>query len=229
MFFDQELDLDQLTQPKTNLTTDFEKDSENSLKLSLTYKSSMTHDSLCKQLSSTEEYKQSALEGKILQFKKCLSSSSDFDRPANLLRQTSSTSSGAYSTPSVCHDTLRTSNPLTSLDYLASGTPLLGGPAARDSDFLVSKIRKIAPMPFRVLDAPNLCDDFYLNLVDWSQQNALAVALGQTVFIWNANTSSVTQLVDLGERNRVTSVSWSQRGSHLSVGTLDGQVQIWDI
>ena len=84
-------------------------------------------------------------------------------------------------------------------------------------------------MPFRVLDAPNLCDDFYLNLVDWSQQNALAVALGQTVFIWNANTSSVTQLVDLGERNRVTSVSWSQRGSHLSVGTLDGQVQIWDI
>lgn len=168
MFFDQELDLDELTQPKTNLTTDFEKDSENSLKLSLTYKSSMTHDSLCKQLSSTEEHKQSALEGKILQFKKCLSSSSDFDRPANLLKQTSSTSSGAYSTPSVCHDTLRTSNPLTSLDYLASGTQLLGGPAARDSDFLVSKIRKIAPMPFRVLDAPNLCDDFYLNLVDWS-------------------------------------------------------------
>ena len=35
--------------------------------------------------------------------------------------------------------------------------------------------------------------------------------------------------MDLGERNRVTSVSWSQRGSHLSVGTLDGQVQIWDI
>lgn len=119
-------------------------------------------------------------------------------------------SMGRHSTPSVCHDTLRTSNPLTSLDYLASGTPHLGGTAARDSDFLVSKIRKIAPMPFRVLDAPNLCDDFYLNLVDWSQQNALAVALGQNVFIWNANTSSVTPLVDLGERNRVTSVSWSQ-------------------
>jgi len=67
-----------------------------------------------------------------------------------------------------------------------------GGDSAGSSyDFLVNKIRKIAPEPYRVLDAPNLCDDFYLNLVDWSQQNALAVALGNAVYIWNANTSSV--------------------------------------
>lgn len=45
-------------------------------------------------------------------------------------------------------------------------------------EVVVNKQRKIAQYPFRVLDAPNLCDDFYLNLVDWSQQNALAVALG---------------------------------------------------
>lgn len=92
------------------------------------------------------------------------------------------------------------------------------------SDVVVTKQRKISQYPFRVLDAPNLCDDFYLNLVDWSQQNALVVALGTAVYIWNANTSSVTQLVDLGPRNQVTSVSWSQKGSHLSVGTLEGAV-----
>jgi len=28
--------------------------------------------------------------------------------------------------------------------------------------------RKIEKHPFRVLDAPNLIDDFYLNLLDWS-------------------------------------------------------------
>lgn len=28
--------------------------------------------------------------------------------------------------------------------------------------------RKIAERPYKVLDAPNLSDDFYLNLVDWS-------------------------------------------------------------
>ena len=57
MFFDRELDLDELTQPRTNLTTDFEKDSENSLKLSLSYKSSMLRDSLTKQISSTDEHR----------------------------------------------------------------------------------------------------------------------------------------------------------------------------
>ena len=30
----------------------------------------------------------------------------------------------------------------------------------------------------QVLDAPALQDDFYLNLVDWSAQNVLAVGLG---------------------------------------------------
>jgi len=29
--------------------------------------------------------------------------------------------------------------------------------------------RKIAERPYKVLDAPALSDDFYLNLVDWSQ------------------------------------------------------------
>ena len=46
---------------------------KSTLKLSLSYKSSMSRDSLCKQISSNEESKQSALEGKILQFKKQLS------------------------------------------------------------------------------------------------------------------------------------------------------------
>ena len=82
-----------------------------------------------------------------------------------------------------------------------------GGPAA--DNIFVNKIRKISPAPYKILDAPNLCDDFYLNLVDWSSSNILAVALAHRVYIWNANTSSVCELVDLGERNRVTSVSWS--------------------
>jgi len=38
--------------------------------------------------------------------------------------------------------------------------------------------RKIPKSPFKVLDAPQLTDDFYLNLVDWSSENVLAVGLG---------------------------------------------------
>lgn len=41
----------------------------------------------------------------------------------------------------------------------------------------------------QVLDAPSLQDDFYLNLVDWSSQNVLAVGLGSCVYLWSASTS----------------------------------------
>lgn len=46
--------------------------------------------------------------------------------------------------------------------------------------------RKVSKLPFKVLDAPQLQDDFYLNLVDWSSQNMLAVGLGTEVYIWSA-------------------------------------------
>ena len=88
--------------------------------------------------------------------------------------------------------------------------------------------RKIAKVPFKVLDAPALQDDFYLNLVDWSAQNVLAVGLGSCVYLWSACTSKVTKLCDLGPDDTITSVSWTQKGQHLAVGTNLGDVQIWD-
>ncbi|CAB1317166.1 unnamed protein product [Coregonus sp. 'balchen'] len=73
--------------------------------------------------------------------------------------------------------------------------------------------RKISKIPFKVLDAPELQDDFYLNLVDWSSLNVL----------------SVTRLCDLSvEGDSVTSVGWSERGNLVAVGTHKGYVQIWD-
>ncbi len=79
--------------------------------------------------------------------------------------------------------------------------------------------RKIPKVPFKVLDAPALQDDFYLNLIDWSTQNILSVALGPCVYLWflyfnsilsrNALTSKVTKLLDLGSADQVTSVAWS--------------------
>ena len=51
--------------------------------------------------------------------------------------------------------------------------------------------RKISKIPFKVLDAPELQDDFYLNLVDWSSLNVLSVGLGTCVYLWSACTSQV--------------------------------------
>jgi cell division cycle 20-like protein 1 (cofactor of APC complex) len=89
--------------------------------------------------------------------------------------------------------------------------------------------RKIAKVPTKVLDAPSLQDDFYLNLVDWSSQNVLAVGLGSCVYLWSAATSKVTQLCDFSEtEDVVTSVAWSEGGRHLAVGSSRGEVQLWD-
>ncbi|XP_026287559.1 fizzy-related protein homolog [Frankliniella occidentalis] len=92
------------------------------------------------------------------------------------------------------------------------------------------RARKIPIVPFKVLDAPDLQDDFYLNLVDWSSENVLAVGLGASVFLWSASSSEVTRLCDLThEGNSITSVAWNEKGNLVAVGTHDGYVQIWDV
>lgn len=49
-----------------------------------------------------------------------------------------------------------------------------------------SNNRYIPQAPDRILDAPDIIDDYYLNLMDWSGNNILAAALGAHVYLWNA-------------------------------------------
>eukprot|EP00587_Corethron_hystrix_P002819 CAMPEP_0113296962 /NCGR_PEP_ID=MMETSP0010_2-20120614/25_1 /TAXON_ID=216773 ORGANISM="Corethron hystrix, Strain 308" /NCGR_SAMPLE_ID=MMETSP0010_2 /ASSEMBLY_ACC=CAM_ASM_000155 /LENGTH=755 /DNA_ID=CAMNT_0000149777 /DNA_START=566 /DNA_END=2830 /DNA_ORIENTATION=- /assembly_acc=CAM_ASM_000155 len=118
---------------------------------------------------------------------------------------------------------------------LSSSSRLLSGMTDSNYQHLAASLgqqgnRRIPKIPFKVLDAPSLQDDFYLNLVDWSSLNVLAVGLGSCVYLWSAFTSKVTKLCDLGESDdSVTSVAWTQRGTHLSVGTNLGEVQLWDV
>ena len=72
--------------------------------------------------------------------------------------------------------------------------------------------RAVNKVPYKVLDAPDLADDFYLNLVDWGSSNVLGVGLGSCVYMWNSRSGEVTKLCDL-EDDMVTSVSWIQRVS----------------
>ena len=87
--------------------------------------------------------------------------------------------------------------------------------------------RAVSKVPFKVLDAPGLVDDYYLNLVDWGSTDILGVGLGSSVYLWNGQTGKVNKLCTL-EDDKITSVSWIQKGTHLAVGTKKGLVQIWD-
>ena len=69
--------------------------------------------------------------------------------------------------------------------------------------------RHIPQAPERILDAPELLDDYYLNLLDWSSTNVLGVALGDSIYLWNASDGSIQQLMQTqGEQSHVTSLSW---------------------
>lgn len=89
--------------------------------------------------------------------------------------------------------------------------------------------RKISKAPFKVLDAPFLQDDYYLNVVDWSRKDNLAVGLGNSVFMWNFNTNKIEKVSSNSEDNFVSSVSWNMKSEMLAVGSMSGAVQIFDI
>lgn len=73
-------------------------------------------------------------------------------------------------------------------------------------------LRSVCKTPYRVLDAPELADDFYLNLVDWSSTNVLGVGLGACAYLWTAHNAAVSKLCDLTSTNdTISSLSWVQK------------------
>ena len=89
--------------------------------------------------------------------------------------------------------------------------------------------RHIPSAPTRILDAPDLVDDYYLNLISWSKSNVLAVALGQAVYLWNAATGSIQELMTCDETEYICSVNWSdQSATHLAIGLSSSATQLWD-
>ncbi|PKY30385.1 WD40 repeat-like protein [Rhizophagus irregularis] len=89
--------------------------------------------------------------------------------------------------------------------------------------------RRILTSPERVLDAPGLLDDYYLNLLDWSIKNMVAIGLDQCVYIWNADTGGVTNVLKeqkirsmLGHTARVGVITWNKH--IISSGCKDGNI-----
>jgi hypothetical protein len=81
-----------------------------------------------------------------------------------------------------------------SICYLSTHPAYRHGPASLVPNTGMKAEKCSTPSPLsspQVLDAPALQDDFYLNLVDWSAQNVLAVGLGPCVYLWSACTSKV--------------------------------------
>ena len=91
--------------------------------------------------------------------------------------------------------------------------------------------RRIPRKPERILDAPELLDDYYLNLVDWSASNRVAVCLGHSLYVWDASTGTSQQAITHDSDrswNVLTAVAWSPQGDAVAVGAADHSIKIWD-
>ena len=88
--------------------------------------------------------------------------------------------------------------------------------------------RHISSRPVRVLDAPGLSDDFYVNVLDWSVNNHVAVALADQVYIWNSESGEIAPLT-AAAGNAPTSLSFSADGAFLAIGTTQGSIEVWDM
>ena len=99
--------------------------------------------------------------------------------------------------------------------------------------------RKINSKPYKELIISNLIDDFYLNLVDWSSKDQIAVGCTTSVILWNNNKTQSEVLLNypcgnLEESENiiekyVSSLIWSNEGDKLAVGHSLGCVELYDI
>ncbi|KAK8815239.1 hypothetical protein WA158_003451 [Blastocystis sp. Blastoise] len=89
--------------------------------------------------------------------------------------------------------------------------------------------RFIPSTPERVLNAPDILDDFYINVLDWGKNNSLAIALGSSIYLWNASSGSISELTTC-ENGYISSVSWIKDSSNiLAIGTSTNVVELWDV
>ena len=58
----------------------------------------------------------------------------------------------------------------------------------------------------RKLDAPDIVDDYHLNLLDWGSSNVLAIALGNTVYLWDGSNGSTSELVTIDDEVALSQV-----------------------
>ena len=97
------------------------------------------------------------------------------------------------------------------------------------STVVKKKRRRMFPKsPERILDAPELTCDSRLTLIAWSHGH-LAVALYDTLYIWNSENGHIMELCQL-PRGSITSVCWHpQTVSYIAIGNSQAELQIWNV
>ncbi|XP_041993254.1 cell division cycle 20.2, cofactor of APC complex-like [Salvia splendens] len=89
-------------------------------------------------------------------------------------------------------------------------------------------LRRFPKGEARILDAPRISHDYYLNVIDWGKTNLLAAALDRKLYLWNANTCKVELVSEASEGDYLASVNWSENGEVVAAGYSCSKINLYD-
>lgn len=71
-------------------------------------------------------------------------------------------------------------------------------------------------------------DDYYLNLMSWGENNVIAIALCNSVYLWHASDGQIELVASLDESEYVSSVAFcgSKDPNCLAIGTSSNEIQV---
>lgn len=93
---------------------------------------------------------------------------------------------------------------------------------------ITGKARVIDKTPLAILDCPDLIDDFYLNVLDWSSQNVVSVALDSSVYSYDFGLKCTYPVTSVKEGDYVSALRSYSLGSSLAVANTTGCISCFD-
>lgn len=87
--------------------------------------------------------------------------------------------------------------------------------------------RNISTNPYKILDAPNIFADYYLNILDWNKNNIVSIGLGDELYLYDVLKKDVINLQSFGENNYICSIKSQE--NLLACGISTGNIYIFDI
>ncbi|XP_073016792.1 cell division cycle 20.2, cofactor of APC complex-like isoform X1 [Primulina eburnea] len=90
-------------------------------------------------------------------------------------------------------------------------------------------LRQFPKQESRILDAPNIRNDYYLSVMDWGRTNILAVALDKKLYLWNADSSKISLVSEANsDDDYLASVAWSEDAKTIAAGYRSSVIELYD-
>jgi hypothetical protein len=81
-----------------------------------------------------------------------------------------------------------------------------------------SKTKILPNAPEKILDAPDLRDDYYLNLIDWGDNDIISISLANSLYLLQSNGETQNLMTLENNFDYISSVSWMKKTNCLAVG-----------